>query len=207
MYAFALLAVGQLVMVNSGANPTVPKTFFTYRPPVLKEFKGPPGTYRVASFWPLYSDARHLKVCKPILILSRFRKRQTSGPLAQGALQSRLQLATGAMLNQVEGNINLDLERSLPPFLYEVEFYQSREAAHPELVDCMLGRTNVKYVLRPTRADTAATRWIGDVFNGSPTPSALYEDLCFVPRAYVAGNSLFSMDSAETLDHLASTRF
>ncbi len=53
LYAFALLAVGQLVMVNSGANPTVPKTFFTYRPPVLKEFNGQPGTYRVASFWPL----------------------------------------------------------------------------------------------------------------------------------------------------------
>ena len=127
--------------------------------------------------------------------------------MAQGALQARLQLATGAMLNQVEGNINLDLERSLPPFLYDVEFYQSRESAHPELVDCMLGRTNVKYILRPKRADTAATQWIGDVFNGSPTPSALYEDLCFVPRAYVAGNSLFSTDSAETLDHLASRDF
>ena len=38
-------------------------------------------------------------------------------------------------------------------------------------------------------------------------PSRLYEDLCFVPRAYVAGNSLLSTNSAETLDHLASPDF
>ena len=38
-------------------------------------------------------------------------------------------------------------------------------------------------------------------------PSRLYEDLCFVPRTYVAGNSLFSTNSDETLDHLASPDF
>jgi hypothetical protein len=206
LYAFALLAVGQLVMVNSGANPTVPKSFFTYRPPVLKEFKGPPGTYRAASFWPLVatSDTQSLQTYTSF---DSIPEAADFGPMAQGALQARLQLATGSMLNQVEGNINLDLERSMPPYLYDVEIYQSREAAHPELVDCMLGRTNVKYILRPTRADSAATRLMGEVFNGSPTPSALYEDLCFVPRAYVAGNSLFSTNSTETLDHLAAADF
>ena len=206
LYAFALLAVGQLVMVNSGANPTVPKTFFAYHPPVLNEFKDAPGTYRVASFWPLFQTAETSKL-QTYINFDSIPEAAEFGPQAQGALQARLQLATGAMLNQVEGNINLDLERSLPPFLYDVEFYQSRESAHPELVDCMLGRTNVKYILRPKRADTAATQWIGDVFNGSPTPSALYEDLCFLPRAYVAGNSLFSTDSDVTLDHLASRDF
>jgi hypothetical protein len=35
----------------------------------------------------------------------------------------------------------------------------------------------------------------------------LYEDLCFVPRTFVAGNSLFSTSSAETLDHLAAPDF
>src|SRR5208282_4963236 len=199
LYAFALLAIGQLVMVNSGANPTVPKTFFSYRPPVLKEFKDPPGTYRVASFWPLMPKA-NTGGLQSFVSFESMPEAAEFGPEAQGALQSRLQLATGSVLNQVEGNINLDLERSLPPYLYEVEFYQSREAAHRGLVDCMLGRTNVKYVIRPTRADSAATRWRGEVFNGSEAPSALYEDLCFVPRAYVAGNSLFSMNSAETLD-------
>jgi hypothetical protein len=118
-----------------------------------------------------------------------------------------LQLAAGSMLNQVEGNINLDLERSLPPYLYDVEIYQARQARDPLHVDCLLGRTNVKYIIRPTPADSAAARAIGDVFNGSPMPSRLYEDLCFVPRTYVAGNSLFLANSAETLDHLASRDF
>ena len=101
----------------------------------------------------------------------------------------------------------MDLERSLPPYLYDIEIYQDRQAADPLHVDCLLGRTNVKYIIRPTPADSAATRALGDVFNGSPMPSRLYEDLCFVPRTYVAGNSLFSTNSAETLDHLASPDF
>jgi hypothetical protein len=206
LYVFALLAAGQLVVVNSGANPTVPKTFFTYRPPVLKEFKGPPGTYRVASFWPLFQtpDTQNLQA---YVNFDSMPEAAEFGPVAQGALRSRLQLATGSMLNQVEGNINLDLERSLPPYLYDLETYQDRHATDALHVDCLLGRTNVKYIIRPTPADSAATRALGDLFNGSPLPSRLYEDLCFVPRAYVAGNSLLSTNSAETLDHLASPDF
>jgi hypothetical protein len=206
LYAFALLAVGQLVMVNSGANPTVPKTFYTYRPPVLKEFKGLPGTYRVASFWPVVGTPGTQDL-QTYTNFDSMPEAAEFGPRAQGTLQARLQLATGAMLNQVEGNINLDLERSMPPYLYDVEIYQNREAPHPERVDCMLGRTNVKYILRPSRTDSAATRLIGEVFNGSQAPSSLYEDLCFVPRAYVAGTSLFSMNSNETLDRLAEPDF
>jgi hypothetical protein len=204
--AFALLAVGQLVMVNSGANPLVPKSFLTYRPPVMKEFTGSPGTYRIASFWPTMATP-DTQGPQSFVNFESMPEAAEFGPMAEGALQQRLQLATGAMLNQVEGNINLDLERSMPPYLYDVEFYQNREAAHPELVDCMLGRTNVKYIVRPARADSAATRWMGEVFNGSTAPSALYEDMCFVPRSYVAGNSLFSMNSAETLDRMASQNF
>jgi hypothetical protein len=206
LYAFALLAIGQLVVVNSGANPTVPKTFFTYRPPVLQEFKDAPGTYRVASFWPVVqtSDTKNLQT---YINFESTPEAANFGPMAQGAFQARLQLAAGSMLNQVEGNINLDLERSLPPYLYDVEIFQDRQAADPLHVDCMLGRTNVKYIIRPTPADSAATHAMGDVFNGSPVPSRLYEDLCFVPRAYVAGNSLSSTSSAETLDHLASPDF
>jgi len=101
----------------------------------------------------------------------------------------------------------MDVERSLPPYLYDVEIYLSHKKADPLHADCLLGRTNVKYVLRTARADSAATRFIGDVWNGSPLPSRLYEDVCFVPRAYVAGNTRFSTDSTETLDLLASPEF
>jgi len=206
VYAFAVLAVGQMVAANYGANPTVPKNFFTYRPPVLKEFKDAPGTYRAASFWPVVQtpDADNLQTYSNFESIPEAAE---FGPMAQGAFQGRLQLATGSMLNQVEGNINLDLERSLPPYLYDVEIFQDRQATDPLHVDCLLGRTNVKYIIRPTTADTAATRAIGSVFNGSSIPSRLYEDLCFVPRAYVAGNSLFSTNSSETLDHLAAPDF
>jgi hypothetical protein len=204
--AFALLAIGQLVLVNSAANPTVPKTFFTYQPPVLKEFKDPPGTYRVASFWPIVQtpDTKNLQT---YINFESIPKAANLGPMAQGAFQARLQLATGSMLNQVEGSINLDLERSLPPYLYDIEIYQDRHATDPLHVDCLLGRTNVKYIIRPRPADSAASHALGDVFNGSLMPSRLYEDLCFVPRAYLAGNSLFSTNSAETLDHLATPDF
>ena len=206
LYAFAMLAIGQLVAANYGTNPTVPKTFFTYRPPVLKEFKYAPGTYRVASFWPVVQtpDAKNLQTYSNFESIPEAAE---FGPMAQGAFQGRLQLATGSMLNRVEGNINLDLERSLPPYLYDVEIFQDRQATDPLHVDCLLGRTNVKYIIRPTPADSSATRAIGEVFNGSSIPSRLYEDLCFVPRAYVAGNSLISTNSAETLDHLAAPDF
>jgi hypothetical protein len=206
LYAFALLAIGQLVAANSGANPTVPKTFFTYRPPALEKFKDPPGTYRVASFWPIVQTP-DIKNLQTYVNLESIPEVANFGPMAQGAFQARLQLATGSMLNQVEGSINLDLERSLPPYLYDIEIYQDRHVIDPLHVDCLLGRTNVKYIIRPTPADSAATHSLGNVFNGSPMPSRLYEDLCFVPRAYVAGNSLFSTNSEETLDHLASPDF
>lgn len=206
LYGFVLLAIGQLVVVNSSADPTVSKTFFTYRPPVLKEFKDPPVAYRVATFWPIVQmpDTKNVQT---YINFESIPEAADFGAMAQGALQARLQLATGSMLNQVEGSINLDIERSLPPYLYDIEIFQNRQAIDPLHVDCLLGRTNVKYIIRPTPADSPATRTLGNVFNGSPKPSRLYEDLCFVPRTYVAGNSLLSTSSPETLDHLASPDF
>ena len=206
LYAFALLAIAQLVMSNAGVNPTVPKTFYSYRPPVLNEFKDPPGTYRVASFWPVVQtpDTQNLQT---FINFESIPEAAEFGPMAQGAFQARTQLATGSMLNNVEGSINLDLERSLPPYLYDVEIFQSQKDTDPLHVDCMLGRTNVKYILRPKRMDSAATHDIGSVFNGSSMPSRLYENLCFTPRTYVAGNAMFSTNSGETLNHLASPDF
>ena len=206
LYAFGILAMGQLVMANYAANPTVPRSFFTYRPPVLAEFKDPPGTYRVTSDWPIIQTPE-TKNLQTYTSFESIPEAADLEPIAQGAFQTRTQLAAGSMVNNVEGGINLDLERSLPPYLYDVEIYLSQNSADPLRADCLLGRTNVKYILRPSRADSSATRFIGEVFNGSPLPSRLYEDQCFVPRTYVAGSSLFSTDSVETLDQLASREF
>jgi hypothetical protein len=206
LYAFAALAMVELLMVNSAANPTVPQSFFTYRPPVLAQFKAPAGTYRVTSFWPiiLTPDTKNLQT---YISFESVPEAANLDPMAQGAFQARLQLAAGSMLNQVEGNINLDIERSLPPYLYDVEIYLSRLGSDYLHADCLLGRTNVKYIIRPAPADSAATRLVGDVFNGSPIPSRLYEDLYYVPRAYVAGQARCSTDSQETLRLMASPEF
>jgi hypothetical protein len=206
LYVFALLAMGQLVLGNSEANPTVPKKFYTYRPPVLAEFKDPPGTYRFLSLWPALQmpDAMNLQTFVNFQSIPGL---DDLSQVAQGEFQARVQLLTGSMFYRVEGSINIDQERSLPSFLNTIKIDLERLKPDPSRFSCLLGRTNVKYILRAKPVDSATTRLIGDVFNGSPQPSHLYEDLCFVPRTYVAGNSLFSMDSAETLDRLASRDF
>jgi hypothetical protein len=205
LYVFALLAMGQLVLVNREANPTVPKDFYTYRPAVLDKFQAPPGTYRFESVVPVHqSDAPSLQSFVNFQSIPAARNLPEA---AQGEFQMRLQLFTGSMFYRVEGSLNLDPERSVPPFIYDVEIYRERTKTDPLHFDCLLGRTNVKYIIRPTLADSAATRALGDVFNGSEVPNHLYEDLCFVPRTYVAGNSLFSMDSPETINRLASRDF
>jgi hypothetical protein len=74
-------------------------------------------------------------------------------------------------------------------------------------VDCLLGRTNVKYIIRPTREVGSGAKLIGEVFNGSSQPSYLYENPYFVPRAYVAGTSIFTTSPIETLSWMASPDF
>ena len=204
---FAFLGLAQLVQVNYQANPTVPKEFFTYQPPVISRFQGPAGSYRVASM--ARSPAGPVSQGKfqgYVNFQSLLGSAQLSA-VAQGTFQERLLLGMGSMLEGIEGSLNLDIERSLPPFLYDVWIYMLRQAPDTLHIDCFLGRTNVKYVLRPTRRDSAGTRVAAEVFNGSPKPSYLYEDLYCVPRAYVAGNSIFSTNPLETIPRMASPDF
>ena len=51
------------------------------------------------------------------------------------------------------------------------------------------------------------SRVVGEIFNGSPKPSYLYEDLYFVPRAYVAGTAIFTTSPLDTLRRMASPDF
>jgi hypothetical protein len=74
-------------------------------------------------------------------------------------------------------------------------------------LDCLLGRANVKYIVRARRRDSSGSRLLGEVFNGSPKPSYLYEDLYFLPRAYVAGTAIFTNSPLETLGRIASPDF
>jgi hypothetical protein len=203
---FAILGMILLVPAGYRANPSVPPDFYDYVPPVVSRFEGSPGTYRVAS-------------------LARFSIAPSSGlqgyvnfqsipeaaeipRIAQGVFRQKLILATGSMVQHIEGSLNLDFDdRSLPPFLYDVWIYILGQAPDALRLDCLLGRTNVKYIIRPTRQDTSGAKLVSEIFNGSPQPSYLYENLYFVPRAYVAGTSIFTTSPLDTLRRMASPDF
>ena len=204
---FALLGLAQLALVNYEANPSVPRGFFTYEPPVVSHFEGSAGTYRVASMARLPSGPSSLGDLEGFVNFQSIPGAADLSALAQGTFQEKLLLAEGSMLQGIEGSLNLDVDRSLPPFLYDVWIYMLRQAPDTFHVDCMLGRTNVKYVIRPTRRDSAGTRAVEEIFNGSPKPSYLYEDLYFVPRAYVAGTAIFTTSPLDTLRRMASPDF
>jgi hypothetical protein len=206
LYLLALLSMVQLVMVNSDANPTVPKSFYTYRPVVLDQFKAPPETYRFLSQASTASES-NLPNPQSFINFESIPATQGFSEIAQGVFGDRIQLRSGSMSYGVEGSINLDPERSAPPFLYDLKIYLNRMQGNASAVNCLLGRTNVKYIISATRIDGPDTRLLGDVFNGSAIPSRLYEDLCFVPRAYVASNSEFLTSSDQTLKQLASPNF
>lgn len=206
LYILAAVALYQLVSVNIDANPTVAKTFYTYRPPVQEKFTAPKGTYRFISLRDVKKTAKDSQT--PNFVSFRgLPGADNFSEIARGALVSRLQLYTGSLYYRVDGSINLDQERALPPFFYDLVIYINQLEPDTIPFNCLLGRMNVKYIISPKPDDTPVTQQIGDVFNGSTSPARLYDDSCFVPRTYVAGNSLFINTSKETLAQLASTQF
>jgi hypothetical protein len=204
---FALLGLAQLAQVNYDANPTVPRGFYTYRPPVLSSFSGSPGSFRVDS------QSRNAAVQVDSSDLQSFVSFDSIpeigelSAVARGSFQQRLVLGAGSMMVEVEGSLNLDIERSLPPFLYDDWIYTLKQAPDTLHLDCLLGRTNVRYIIRSKRRASAGSKLLGEVFNGSAKPSYLYEDLYFLPRAYVAGTAIFSTDPLATLSRMASPGF
>ena len=204
---FALLGLAQLVQVNYEANPTVPRGFFTYRPPVLSSLSGPSGSFRIESQTRNAATAADAKDLQSFVSFESIPEVAALSALARGSFQQRLLLGAGSMMVGVEGSLNLDIERSLPPFLYDVWIYTLKQAPDTLHRDCLLGRTNVKYIIRSRRRDSSGSKLLGEIFNGSPAPSYLYEDLHFVPRAYVAGTSIFTTSPLETLRRMASPEF
>ena len=204
---FALLGLAQLAQVNYQANPSAPRGFFTYRPPVLSRFSDPPGSFRVDAQPPnakVTADANDLQ---GFVSFESIPEVAGMPAIVQGDFQQKLVLRAGSMLEGVEGSLNLDMERSLPPFVYDEAIYMLKQAPDTLHQVCLLGRTNVKYIVRPRRRDSSGSRILGEIFNGSPKPSYLYEDLYFVPRAYVAGTSIFTTSPLDTLRRMASPDF
>ncbi len=204
---FALLGLAQLVQVNYDANPTVPRGFYSYRPPVLSSLSGAPGSFRIESQTRDSASAVDTKDVQSFVSFDSIPEIGELSAVARGSFQKRLVLAAGSMMEGAEGSLNLDIERSLPPFLYDVSIYTIKQVPDALHLDCLLGRTNVKYILRSSRSSSSGSKLLGEVFNGSPQPSYLYEDLYFLPRAYVAGTAIFSTDPLATLSRMASPDF
>jgi hypothetical protein len=202
---FAILGMVQLFAAGFSANPSVPRGFYDYVPPVMSRLRGLPGTYRVTSLTRVSAASKGVQ---DYVNFSSIPEAAAIPHVAQGIFRQRLLLATGSMSQGVEGSLNLDFDdRSLPPFLFDVWIYLLTQAPDDLRVDCLLGRTNTKYIIRPTREVTSGARVVSEIFNGSPKPGYLFENPYFLPRAYVAGTSVFTKSPIETLSEMASPQF
>jgi len=196
-----------LATENYSANPTVPRSFYTYHPPVLAHLhdSGTPNrfsyVFRETETTPTSPDLQGF------LNFESIPEAAGLSPLAQAAFRDRLVLARGTMLEKVEGVSNIDVEWSFPPLLSELWTFAAREASDPVRISCLVGRTNVRYQILRARQPNAALREVAPIFNGSPEPGYLYENLCVTPRAYVAGSVFYSTSATETLSQLSSPDF
>ncbi len=205
--AIALLGLVQLVLVNSRANPTVPKTFYTYRPPILAHFQDSISPHRFC-----YISSEPTSPFSPprvhdFLNFDAIPEAAGLSPLALGDFRDRLLLARGSMLTGVEAGISGDVEGSLSPFVFDFWGFALLQIPDPERLDCLLGRSNVRYLILPSRQPSPSRREVAEIFNGSPQPSFLYENLCYAPRAYAAGRASFPTSTRETLTRLAQADF
>jgi hypothetical protein len=82
--------------------------------------------------------------------------------------------------------------------------FNLRQMPDHKRVDCLLGRTNVKYLIARYPEPNAVKREVASIFNGSSQPSILYENHCFVPRVSVTARVFYSLSSLETLTRLSA---
>lgn len=206
----AILGAIQLVTVNSAVNPTVPKSFYAYRPPVLEHFQDSGQPYRFCYLYRVpRGKAPDLRILPPQEYINFESIPEAAGlPFsAQLAFRDRLVLARGSMLTGVEGSLNADVEGTIPPALTEFWLFIVRQSPNPARGDCLVGRTNVKYEILRTPYPNATLREVTPIFNGSSRPSILYENLCAVPRAFAVGSAYPSCSALETLTRLSSPDF
>jgi hypothetical protein len=196
----------ELLLTNYSVNPTVSKSFYTYRPPVLDQVEHGSGPYRFAyiqrdPFYPPETSA-----LGNFINLDSVPEAAGLSMLAQSGFSSRLTLSHGSMLAKVDAVQNIDLDKSLPTSFVEFWVFLLRRSQDLAHHDCLLGRSNVKYLIR-ARLPSTAVNEIGTVFNGSAQPSVLYQTRCYTPRTYLAENALDSSGPFETLSRLSDPGF
>ncbi|MBZ5513336.1 MAG: YfhO family protein [Acidobacteriia bacterium] len=205
--AIVALALGQMALANYPTNPTVPKSFYTYRPPVLDHFEPSHKPYRFAYIFREAQAPVTTPDVQGFLNFESIPQAADYSPAAQIALRDRLILSRGSMLLDIEGATNIDVEGSYPPYLFAFWVYAIRNLPDPALTACLLGRANVRYMIQRSREATSTLREVAPIFNGSSAPNYLYEDLCLVPRAFAAGGAVRFDSVADSLRLLADPAF
>ncbi len=202
------VGAGQLILVNYSANPTVPSTFFPYHPPVLSHFEPSQMPYRYADvFGGSRLAAVSTEALKQPLDFDSIPAARNLGAPAPAAFQERLLLEHGGLLDDAEGISNVDPEWSFPVELYKFWFFALHKVAGPNQTLCLMGRSNVRYQILGAQGNYQTAREVAPVENGTPFPSYLYENGCFLPRAYVAATAVYSPDPDETMARLADPGF
>jgi small-conductance mechanosensitive channel len=201
----AAVGVGvlQLVLTNSSVNPTVPKGFYAYRPPVLDQVDRGSGPYRFAY---IQRDPFYPPEASEFINLDSVPEARGLSMLAQSGFSSRLTLSHGSMLAKADVVQNIDLDKSLPTSFVEFWVFLLRHSQDLAHHDCLLGRSNVRYLIR-ARLPSATVSEVGTVFNGSAERSVLYETRCYAPRTYIAENAVCSSNAFETLSRLSDATF
>lgn len=203
----AFVGGGQLVMENYSANPTVPKTFYEYQPPVIAHLQDSRSPSRFAYVFRETETTPASPDIQAFLSFESIPEAAGLSSLAQAAFRDRLMLARSSMLEKVEGVSNIDVEWSFPPFLAEFWEFAARAAPDSAGVACLMGRSSVRYQILRAREPNSARREVATIFNGSPQPGYLYESLCVTPRAFVAGSVSYSTSANETLTRMSSAQF
>ncbi len=202
------LAAGQLVLTNYSANPTVPEAFYAYHAPVLRHFAPAQMPYRYADIFggpPLAAVATEA-LEQPLDFESIPAARNLDAP-APAAFQERLLLEHGGMLDNAGGISNVDPEWSFPVPLYQFWVFALHKVPGPDETLCLMGRSNVRYQILGGAGNYQTVRLVSPVADGTPFPSYLYKNRCFLPRAYVAGRAVYSPNPDATLARLSDPEF
>lgn len=202
------VAAGQLILVNYSVNPTVAAAFYAYRPPVLQHFGPSQMPYRYCD---IFGGSALAAVStgaleQPLDFASIPSVRNLDAP-ALAAFQERLLLEHGGMLEGAEGISNVDPEWSFPVSLYQFWVFALHKLRDPDQTLCLMGRSNARYQIIGRRGNFETAREVAPVANGTAFPSYLYENQCFLPRAFVAGRAVYSPNPDNTLARLADPGF
>lgn len=203
----AAVGIFLLVKTNYGVNTTVPRSFYTYRPPVLDHFQKSDEPYRFCYFdKEEYRPKPGLKV-QDYLNFDSIPAIAGLSQEAQTLFREKLLLHWGTMLTGYEATSAIDVDGSLPKSFHEFWGYMDMHLYEPDRFDCLLGRTNVKYFLSREKNQSYVTRQLAEVYNGSSLPSYLYDDTCALPRTFAAASAIYSGNDLHTYDTLSQPAF